>query len=94
MALTEAQTSLVLIGLKAITVALGVLIVYLGMKAYRSSRRKPIFYLALGMLVMTLGAISEGAAYQGLSWGLGESHLFEAVVTLIAFAILVYSLYA
>lgn len=94
MALAEDTTSLVLIGLKALTVVLGVIIVYLGAKAYRSSRRKPIFYLALGMFVMTLGAISEGLAFQGLSWGLGESHIFEAVVTLIAFGILVYSLYA
>lgn len=43
---------------------------------------------------MTLGAISEGAAYQGLQWTIGQSHIFEAVVTLIAFAVLVYSLYA
>jgi len=94
MALDESTTSLVLLGLKAVTVLLGVIIVYLGAKAYRASRRKPILFLTLGMLVMTLGAISEGLAFQGLSWGLGESHVFEAIVTLIAFAILVYSLYA
>lgn len=79
--------------LKLITVALGFVIVYLGAKAYRTSRRKPVLWLTIGMAIMTLGAISEGAAYQGLGWTLGQSHLVEAVVTLAAFGALVYSLY-
>lgn len=85
---------LILSVLKLITVALGFLIVYLGVRAYRASRRKPILWLTVGMGIMTLGAISEGAAYQGLDWTLAESHVVEAVVTLIAFAVLVYSLYS
>lgn len=90
----DSTTTLVLSILKLVTVVLGFVIVYLGLKAYRSSRRKPLLYLTIGMLVMTLGAISEGLAFQGLDWDLNQSHLFEAVVTLVAFAILVYSLYA
>lgn len=88
------NVEIALVAIKGLTVLLGVIVVWLGFKAYRSSRRKPLLYLTLGMLVMTLGAVSEGAAYQGLNWSLGESHIFEAVVTLVAFAILVYSLYA
>lgn len=88
------STEVVLSGIKLATVALGALIVYLGWRAYRTSRRKPLLWLTVGMFVMTLGAISEGLAFQGLGWGLASSHIFEAVVTLIAFAILVYSLYA
>lgn len=84
----------VLTALKFVTVVLGFLVVFLGWRAYRTSRRKPLLWLTVGMAVMTLGAIAEGAAYQGFAWGLDESHLFEAIVTLIAFAILVYSLYA
>ena len=93
MALDEGTTELILVGLKLVTVVLGFVIVYLGAKAYRSTRRKPLLWLTVGMAIMTLGAISEGAAFQGLRWSLGESHLFEAVVTLVAFAVLVYSLY-
>ena len=88
------STELILSGIKLVTVVLGVLVVYLGWKAYRTSHRKPLLWLTIGMLVMTLGAISEGAATLGLGWTLDQSHLFEAIVTLIAFAILVYSLYA
>lgn len=87
-------TEIILSGIKLVTVILGVMVVYLSWKAYRVTRRKPLFWLMVGMLVMTLGAISEGAAYQGLEWTIESSHIFEAVVTLVAFAILVYSLYA
>lgn len=88
------STDLMLSGIKLVTVLLGVTVVYLGWKAYRASHRKPLLWLTVGMLIMTLGAISEGAAYQGLQWTIERSHIFEAVVTLIAFAVLVYSLYS
>ena len=92
--MTEAATEIVLSAIKLATVVLGVAIVYLGAKAYRTTRRKPILWLTVGMAIMTLGAVSEGLAYQGLDWGLDQSHVFEAVVTLVAFGVLVYSLYA
>lgn len=79
--------------IKLLTVALGFLIVYLGFKAYRASKRRSILWLFVGMGIMTLGAISEAAAFQGLGWSLDASHIFEAVVTLLAFGVLVYSLY-
>lgn len=84
---------LALSAIKLVTVALGVVVVLLGTKAYRASRRKPLLWLTVGMGVMTLGAVSEGLAYQGLHWSLAESHIVEAVVTLMAFGLLVYSLY-
>lgn len=88
------STEIVLSTIKLVTVLLGVLVVYLGWKAYRTSRREPLLWLTVGMLIMTLGVISEGAAYQGLGWTLDRSHVFEAIVTLVAFAVLVYSLYS
>lgn len=94
MTIHEDPTTLALSILKLVTVILGVLIVYLGAKAYRTSRRKPLLWLTIGMAIMTVGAVSEGAAFQGLRWTLGQSHLFEAIVTLIAFGALVYSLYS
>lgn len=79
--------------IKTATVLLGLVIVYLAWKAWNTSRRRPLLWLTLGMLVMTLGAVSEGLAFQGLGWSLDQSHVVEAVVTLLAFAILVYSLW-
>lgn len=88
------QATLILTGLKVLTVALGFTIIYLGTKAYRATRRRPLLWLTVGIGIMTLGAISEGIAFQGLGWSLDQSHIFEGVVTLIAFGVLVYSLYA
>lgn len=87
------STELILSGIKLVTVVLGLTVIYLGWKAYRTGRRKPILWLTVAMVIMTLGAISEGLAYQGLGWTIELSHVFEAIVTLIAFAVLVYSLY-
>lgn len=91
---TTAQDFLLLTVLKVITIGLGFLVVYLGLKAWRGSRKRSLLWLALGMAVMALSSISEAFAYQGLNWTLGQSHLFSAVVQLIAFAMLVWSLYA
>jgi len=88
------DTILILSGLKAVTVLLGLAIVYLGTKAYKASKRKPLLWLTVGMAIMTIGAISEGIAFQGLGWSLDQSHVFEAVFTLGGFGVLVYSLYA
>lgn len=93
MALTQTQVDTILVVLKLITVFAGFYIVYLGLRAYSKLRQKHILYLTLGMGVLTLGAISEGLA-QALGWDLNPSHIFEAVVTLAGFLILVYSLIA
>lgn len=92
--MTIESTELTLTGIKLVTVVLGVLVIYLGAKAYRRSGRKPMLWLTIAMVIMTLGVVSEGLAYQGLQWSLDHSHVFEAVVTLVAFGVLVYSLYA
>lgn len=88
------ETELILTGIKLVTVAAGFFIVYLGFKAWLKNREKTILWLTVGMLVLTLGAITEGAAYQGPDWDPDRAHIFEAVVTLLGFLILVYSLRA
>ncbi len=92
--MTVETVDVVLSAIKFVTVLLGATVVYLGTKAYRASGRRHLLYLTVGMLLMTLGAVSEALAFRGLGWELAESHVFEAVVTLIAFGVLVYSLFA
>lgn len=87
------QTFAILSVLKLFTVAAGLYIVYLGTRAYQKNPQRPLLWLVVGILVLTLGAISEGAAYQGLNWSLDQSHVFEALVTLLGFGILVYSVW-
>ena len=89
----DPYTVIALSVIKLITIVLGFVIVYLGTKAYRNTRRKPLLWLTIGMAIMTLGAITEGAVSQGIG-RLDLAHLLEAVITLVAFGVLVYSLYS
>ncbi len=86
--------------LKIATVALGFVIVRQGWLAWRATGRRSFFWLTAGIGTMTIGAIAEGVAYQGLqilgldaSLSLDRAHIIEGVFTLGAFGILVYSLY-
>lgn len=93
MTVLDDPVTLMLTVMKAVTVILGCVVIFLGAKAYRASKRKPLLWLTVGMGIMTLGAIVEGLATQG-GLGLDTSHMLEGIVTLVAFGVLVYSLYA
>lgn len=94
MTLDYDSTILILSGIKFVTVILGAIIIFLGVRAYRATRRRHMLWLTVGMAALTAGAISEGLAFQGLHWTLEQSHVFEAIVQLVAFGILIYSLFA
>ncbi|HEX9817154.1 MAG TPA: hypothetical protein VGB18_09255 [Candidatus Thermoplasmatota archaeon] len=85
------STELFLVIIKFFTVLAGFYIVYLAFKAYRQRPAKNVLWLMIGMGILTLGAISEGIAYQAIGWTIDQSHIFEAVVTLVGFTVLVYS---
>lgn len=84
----------ILTGVKALTVAAGFYIVWLAYRAYRKQPTPTLRWLTVGMAILTLGAISEGVAFQGLGWTIDNSHVFEAAVTLVGFGVLVYSVRA
>ena len=83
----------VLIGLKLVTLALGFFLVYLGVGAYVRKRQRTVFWMSVGLLILTLGVVAEYAAFAGLGLSLDQAHIVEAVVGVIGFAVLVYSLY-
>jgi hypothetical protein len=89
--MAEINTELFLVIIKFFTVIAGLYIVFLAFKAYRQRPARNVLWLAVGMAILTLGAISEGIAYQAIGWSIEQSHIFEAIVTLIGFVILVYS---
>lgn len=88
------ESTPVLVALKLVTFALGLYLVYLGYKAYRKQRQRTVLWLTAGLLILTVGVGSEYAAFAGLNWSLQVSHFVEAVVGVIGFAVLVYSLHA
>lgn len=92
--LSQNQVDTLLAAVKLVTVIAGFYIVFLGARAYRRTRQRHILLLTVGLAILTLGAISEGLALQGLGWTTNQSHIFEAFVTLLGFLVLVYSLVA
>ncbi len=90
---TDSQALTLLTVIKVFTIAAGLFIVYVAFRSYQRRPQRTMFWMMLGILFLTLGAVTEGLAVQGLNWAANESHLFEAVVTLVGFAVLLYSLY-
>ena len=88
------DVELYLVMMKIVTALMGFYIVYLGLKAYGKYPSRTTLWLTAGIAILTVGAMSEGLALQGLGWTQDQSHVFEGIVTMIGFAILVYSLFA
>lgn len=82
-----------LVVLKAGSVLMGLVLVGLAIRAYRKVRQQSFAWFAAALAVLTAGAFSEAVAYQGLCWPLWRSHIFEAVVTLVGFLLIVRALY-
>ncbi len=85
---------LVVLGsLMSLVVLLGVALTYMAYRAYRRTRQETMFRFAIGIGLLTMGAIAQGAAFNFLGWELAESQLLAAVTMVFAFGALLYSLY-
>ena len=77
--------------LKAITVLLGGIFLYFVGRAYLKHRSRPMMWLFIAVALMMAAAVAEGTAFRILDLSLEASHVVEAVFTLLAFLVLVYS---
>ncbi|NHN43291.1 hypothetical protein G9C85_16865 [Halorubellus sp. JP-L1] len=90
----SSHTPALVVALKAITLALGGLISYLSYRAYRRTGAGPLWYLAVGFGVITLGSLVAGVFDQFLTnVGRGTALVIESGLTAVGFAIITYSLY-
>ncbi|MBW3583554.1 MAG: hypothetical protein KY455_10695 [Euryarchaeota archaeon] len=83
---------LILTILKIISVSLGAIFLFFTYRAYRKHASRPLLVLMVAILLMVLAAVAEGAAFQVLGFALEQAHVIEAVFTLAAFAVLVWSI--
>lgn len=88
----EVTTALTII--KSITVLLGLAFLYYTGRAWlrHKSRGMLVLFAAIGL--MTLAAVAEGFAFAILGEDLDTAHLVEAAIMLLAFAVLVASVWA
>ncbi|KAB1191978.1 hypothetical protein GJR96_00380 [Haloferax sp. MBLA0076] len=82
-----------IIVVKTAILVLGGLITYFSYKAYRRTRSPSLRALAIGFGVVTSGALLAGAFDVLLAVDLATGVLIDAILTLIGFAVITYSLY-
>jgi heme A synthase len=85
---------LVLTVLKTLTVLLGLAFLYYTGRAYKRRKSREFALLFVAIALLTVAAISEGLAFQGLKLSLDDAHVIEGIFTLAGFAVLVYSVVA
>jgi uncharacterized membrane protein len=79
--------------LKLIIVLLGTVLVYLGLKGYRKSRRKDMIFLALGFALITAGSVAAGVLFEFLGFELVDVEIVESAMVILGFASLIYSIF-
>jgi hypothetical protein len=78
---------------KGVTLLFGGILTLLSLRAYRRTGSPALRALAVGIGLVTTGAILGGALHQLLGLPLKTSATFQSVFTAIGFGVLTYSLY-
>jgi len=82
-----------LVAVKTGTLILGSLITFLSFKAHRRTGSPALRALAIGFGLVTVGALLAGVGHQFTALSLARSIIIESALTLLGFAVIVYSLY-
>ncbi len=87
------ETAVVLVAAKTATVAFGGALTFLALRAYRRTRSNALRALAVGIGLLTGGALVGGVLHQFIGLSLGLSVTVQSVCTAVGFAIMTYSLF-
>ncbi|WP_380678331.1 DUF7521 family protein [Salinigranum sp. GCM10025319] len=82
-----------IVAVKTSILVLGGLITYFSYKAYRNTGERSLRALAVGFGIITFGALLAGVLDAILGVSLAVGVLVDAVLTLLGFAVITYSLY-
>lgn len=78
--------------LNTATVALGATFLYFTWRAWRKYHSSHLAFLFAAVAILTFAAAAEGVLYELVGLDLVAARVFEASVTLVGFAVLVYSI--
>ena len=81
------------VAFKTVTLLLGALITYFAYKAYRRTDSLALGALAVGFGIVTFGALIAGTVDQVLSYERNTALVVESALTMVGFAVILYSLY-
>jgi hypothetical protein len=85
--------SVLFVAAQTATLLFGGAITILAVRAYRRTGSPALRALAVGIGLLTVGALLGGTLHQLLGLGLRTSVLVQSVATAVGFAVLTYSLY-
>lgn len=92
--MTPAPVPVLLIAVKTVTLVFGGAVTALAVRAWRRSGGRSLGALALGIGLLTVGALFGGTAHLLLGLELATGVLVESLFAAGGFAVLTYSLYA
>lgn len=78
---------------KLITVILGVTIAYQAYRSYRRSNGRPMLYVAIGFLFISVGAIIEGVLYEFDVLSIYQASAIQTGIVALGMLFVLYSLY-
>ena len=79
--------------LKSGIVLFGLILTYLSLKSYNKTKSKNMFFLAIGFSIITVGSVVAGLSFEFLGFSLQQVNIVEALMILIGFIMLIYSIY-
>ena len=84
---------LVLRTAKILLVLMGSVVVWLSTKAWRRNQSSAMLFLALGFGLITAGSVAAGVLFELLNYDIYAVSATEALVQLLGFGIIIYSIY-
>ena len=78
---------------KLVTVALGLLIAFQAYRGYRVHGSEPMFYVALGFVFISVGAVIEGVLYDVVGLSIFVAGTIQTSIVAVGMVVILYSLY-
>lgn len=78
---------------KAITVLLGLAIAWQALRGWRRHGSTPMFYLGVGFVVISVGAVLETLFIDLAGWGLLQAGLVQTALIATGMLLILYALY-
>ncbi|KZN22643.1 hypothetical protein A4G99_19525 [Haladaptatus sp. R4] len=82
-----------LIAAKIVVMILGVLIALQSYRAYRRYENQPMLFLAIGFVIISIGAVIEGILFDIVNMSIFYSGLIQSIIVIIGMGFILYSLY-
>ncbi|MDS0282683.1 DUF7521 family protein [Haloarcula onubensis] len=78
---------------KLVTVGLGLLITYQAYKGYRTYGSKPMRYVAIGFLFISVGSVIEGVLFDVVGLSIFLAGTIQTAIVAVGMLVILYSLY-